>query len=79
MKLTKEQANIIRSTGSFTNEGIVQRMFAKLLKSKLKKDPNFKRAVADADKAALKLQQAIKSAESKGVEVPDRLKKYAGL
>ena len=79
MKLTKEQANIIRSTESFINEGIVQKMFAKLLKSKLKKDPNFKRAVDDADKAAIKLQKAIKSAEDTGVEIPDRLKRYAGL
>ena len=53
--------------------------FSLHIKSKLKKDPNFKRAVDDADKAAIKLQKAIKSAEDTGVEIPDRLKRYAGL
>tara|TARA_R100000742_G_C4188740_1_gene21501 strand:+ start:133 stop:372 length:240 start_codon:yes stop_codon:yes gene_type:complete len=79
MKLTTEQANIIRNTKSFTSEGFVQRMFAKLLKRKLSKDTDFKRAVDNADKSALKLQKAIKKAEKQGIEIPAGLKQYAGL
>ena len=37
MKLTKEQADYIRSKKSFKSEGIVKSIFGRLLKKKLKK------------------------------------------
>lgn len=79
MKLTKEQADYIRSKKSFLDEGIAGMIFKRLLKRKLKNDPEFKKAVDKFDDASQKLQQQIKRAEEAGVDIPDELKKYAGM
>lgn len=79
MKLTKEQAEYIRSKPSFKNEGIISNIFAKLLKTKLKNDKGFMKAVDDYDKAATDLAKNIKKMEKRGIEVPDDIKKLAKM
>tara|TARA_A100001515_G_scaffold11517_1_gene9001 strand:+ start:160 stop:411 length:252 start_codon:yes stop_codon:yes gene_type:complete len=79
MKLTKEQKNILANKEYFQTEGIVGSIFARLLKSKLKKDKGFKKAVDDLDKASDKLKVQIKQAQKDGIKIPPGLLVYAGL
>ena len=79
MKLTNEQVNYLKSNQYFTNEGIIKKIFSKLLVKKLKKDADFQSAVDSADSAMSRLQQKIKKAEDDGVSIPDELKKLAGM
>ena len=58
---------------------IVGSIFARLLKSKLKKDKGFKKAVDDLDKASDKLKVQIKQAQKDGIKIPPGLLVYAGL
>lgn len=79
MKLTTEQVEYLRNNKSFKNEGIVARIFAYVLKKRLKNSPDFKTAVDNADKAMDELKNQLLHAERNGVIIPDELKKYAGL
>ena len=79
MKITKEQAEYLKSKPAFQNEGIVGKIFAKLLKNKLKNDTEFKKAVDSFDNAQDRMRKSIIDAERKGVKIPQELKKYAGL
>ena len=79
MKITKEQHEYIKNKDSYIQEGFVSKMFASLLKKRLKNNSDFKKAVDSADKAAQKLRDEILKAEKEGVSIPPGLKKYAGL
>lgn len=79
MKLTKEQYEYMKSKPAFKTEGIVSAIYTKLLKNKLKKDTDFKKAVDSFDSAQDVMRKSIIDAEKKGVKIPDELKKYAGL
>lgn len=79
MKLTKEQADYIRSKPSFTNEGLAKSLYRKFLKTKLSKDKDFMDAVDKYDKAAGKLAKRIKDLEDQGIEIPDDLKRLAKM
>ena len=79
MKLTTEQFEYMKSKPAFQNEGIVGAIFNRLLKRKLSKDSNFKRAIDSFDSAQDDMRKAILDAEKKGVKIPKELKKYAGL
>lgn len=79
MKITKEQFEYMKSKPAFQNEGIVGAIFNRLLKRKLSKDSNFKRAIDSFDSAQDDMRKAILDAEKKGVKIPKELKKYAGL
>lgn len=79
MKLTTEQFEYMKSKPAFQNEGIVGAIFNRLLKRKLSKDSNFKRAIDSFDSAQEDMRKAIIDAEKKGVKIPQELKKYAGL
>lgn len=79
MKITKEQFEYMKSKPAFQNEGIVGAIFSRLLKRKLSKDSNFKRAIDSFDSAQDDMRKAILDAEKKGVKIPKELKKYAGL
>ena len=79
MKITKEQFEYMKSKPTFQNEGIVGAIFNRLLKRKLSKDSDFKKAVDSFDSAQDGLRKSIIDAEKKGVKIPQELKKYAGL
>lgn len=79
MKLTKEQVNYLKSKPAFQNEGIVGKIFARLLKKKLKNNTDFKKAVDSFDTAQDRMKKSIIDAEKSGVKIPKELKKYAGL
>jgi uncharacterized membrane-anchored protein YhcB (DUF1043 family) len=79
MKITKEQAKYLKSKSVFQNEGIVGKIFARLLKKKLKNNTDFKKAVDSFDSAQDKMRKSIIDAEKSGVKIPQELKKYAGL
>lgn len=79
MKITKEQFEYMKSKPAFQNEGIVGAIFNRLLKRKLSKDSNFKRAIDSFDSAQDDMRKAILDAEKRGVKIPKELKKYAGL
>ena len=79
MKLTSEQANYIRGKRGFQNEGAVAKIFAYLLKKKLKGDVDFKKAVDNADASMEDLKIHLMKAERNGVIIPDELKKYAKM
>jgi hypothetical protein len=79
MKITTEQFEYMKSKPAFQNEGIVGAIFNRLLKRKLSKDSNFKRAIDSFDSAQDDMRKAILDAEKKGVKIPKELKKYAGL
>jgi hypothetical protein len=79
MKLTTEQFEYMKSKPAFQNEGIVGAIFNRLLKRKLSKDSNFKRAIDSFDSAQEDMRKAIIDAEKKGFKITQELKKYAGL
>jgi uncharacterized membrane-anchored protein YhcB (DUF1043 family) len=79
MKLTKEQVNYLKTKQAFQNEGIVGKIFARLLKKKLKNNTDFKKAVDSFDTAQDRMRKSIIDAEKSGVKIPNELKKYAGL
>ena len=79
MKITTEQFEYMKSKPAFQNEGIVGAIFNRLLKRKLSKDANFKKAIDSFDSAQDDMRKAITDAEKKGVKIPNELKKYAGL
>ena len=79
MKLTKEQADYIRSKKSFKSEGIVKSIFGRLLKKKLKNDRGFMKAVDDADKATEKLKKTVLQMKIDGVEIPPVIKQRLGI
>ena len=76
MKLTKEQADYIRSKKSFKSEGIVKSIFGRLLKKKLKNDRGFMKAVDDADKATEKLKKTVLQMKKDGVEIAITFNRY---
>jgi len=79
MKITKEQHEYIKGKNSYIQEGFVSKLFATILKKKLKNNSEFKKAVDNADKAAQDLRDEILKAEKEGISIPAGLKKYAGL
>ena len=79
MKITKEQANYLKSKPAFQTEGIVGKIFSRLLVKKLKNDTEFKKAVDSFDTAQERMRKSIIDAEKSGVKIPKELKKYAGL
>ena len=79
MKLTKEQIEYIKSKPVFQTEGIVGKIFARLLSKKLKNDTEFKKAVDSFDNAQDRMRKSIIDTEKAGVKIPKELKKYAGL
>ena len=79
MKITKEQADYIRSKKSFQSEGIVKNIFGRLLKSKLKKDKGFMKAVDDVDKVTEQLKKTVLQMKKDGVEIPPVIKKRLGI
>jgi hypothetical protein len=79
MKITKEQYEYLKGKKSYQNEGVIRKMFARFLATKLKNNTEFIKAVDAADKSAEDLRISIEKAEKLGVNVPDGLKKYAGL
>ena len=59
--------------------GILSWIFNKILVRKLKNDPEFICMVDKADESAENLRCTIRKAESRGVIVPDGLKRSAGM
>ena len=79
MKLNKEQLENLKSKEYFQSEGIIGRVFARLLKKRLAKDKNLQKAVDKMDKSSEDLKKSIQSAQKDGVKIPDELLVYACL
>ena len=77
--LNKEQLENLKSKEYFQSEGIIGRVFARLLKKRLSKDKNLQKAVDKMDKSSEDLKKSIQSAQKDGVKIPDELLVYAGL
>lgn len=59
--------------------GLINHVFSFLLKRKLLNDEQFLDRINKYLKSKEKLQKTILDSESKGVIIPDGLKKYSGL
>ena len=79
MKLNKEQLENLKSKEYFQSEGIIGRVFARLLKKRLAKDKNLQKAVDKMDKSSEDLKKSIQKLPKDGVKIPDELLVYAGL
>ena len=82
-EILKQNAQIckinLKSKEYFQSEGIIGRVFARLLKKRLAKDKNLQKAVDKMDKSSEDLKKSIQSAQKDGVKIPDELLVYAGL
>ena len=59
--------------------GLLRWIFNRILVRKLKNDPKFLKSVAAHDKTMERLQKSIRELESKGVKIPDSMKRSAGM
>jgi hypothetical protein len=82
MKITKEEKQSLKEvlTKHSIKEGIVAKLFSKILTKSLKSNPNFMAAVLDADITMGNTRKELKKLEANGLVINDPwLRKWAGL